>query len=102
MPELAVSDLKTEATNFDKVLTALQINSDGQVIDQYGINVGDLILTGYQKGSEKKVLSESDSINSAFGQLEYRADTLEADLNIIQGILNDDQLAQWGAAEENV
>ena len=102
LPNLAVSDLKTEATNFDKVLTALQINSDGQVIDQYGINVGDLVLTGYQKGTEKKVLSESDSINSAFGQLEYRADTLEVNLNTIQGILNTDQLAQWSAAEENV
>ena len=70
---LDFTDPNANTTQFISKIT----QSDGKIsIERH--NAGDLVLTGYAIATAKTAISTTDTINSAFGKLEYRLDILQA------------------------
>lgn len=60
------------------VLTSLEVSADSQSIVANSSDVGTLQLTGYAIATAKTAILTTDTINSAFGKLEYRLDILQS------------------------
>ena len=78
VPKPSLNDLQATSSS---VLTGLQMEDATGAITQTNDNVGNLALTGYTVGTEIKDISSSDTINSAFGQAQFRIKALENNLN---------------------
>lgn len=64
------------------VLTGISLAPTTGAFTQTNANVGTLKLTGYGLATAKKDIAATDTINGAFGQTQYRINTLESDLAI--------------------
>ena len=70
---LDFADSNANTTQFISKIT----QSDGKIsVERH--NAGDLVLTGYAVATAKTAISATDTINSAFGKLEYRLNILQA------------------------
>ena len=71
---LDFDDTDANITQFISKIT----QTDGKIsVERH--NAGDLVLTGYSVATAKAAITATDTINSAFGKVEYRLDILQAD-----------------------
>ena len=71
---LDFADTNANTTQFISKIT----QTDGKIsVERH--NAGDLVLTGYSVATAKTAITTADTINSAFGKVEYRLDILQAD-----------------------
>lgn len=63
---------ETEEELKGNVLIDLFLNSKEGIFTKKPAYVGNLTLTGYSKGTNKEVIMNTDSINQAFGKLQFR------------------------------
>lgn len=71
---LDFADTNANTTQFISKIT----QTDGKIsVERH--NAGDLVLIGYAVATTKTAISATDTINSAFGKVEYRLDILQAD-----------------------
>ena len=71
---LDFTDPNTNTTQFISKIT----QTDGKInVERH--NAGDLVLTGYSVATAKTAITAADTINSAFGKVEYRLNILQAD-----------------------
>lgn len=71
---LDFADTNANTTQFISKIT----QTDGKIsVERH--NAGDLVLTGYSVATAKTAITTADTINSAFGKIEYRLDILQAD-----------------------
>lgn len=71
---LDFADTGANITQFISRIT----QTDGKIsVERH--NAGDLVLTGYSVATAKTAITEVDTINSAFGKVEYRLNVLQAD-----------------------
>ena len=71
---LDFADPNANTTQFISKIT----QSDGKIsVERH--NAGDLVLTGYSVATAKTAITATDTINSAFGKVEYRLNVLQAD-----------------------
>lgn len=73
LPSLAITNGTT-----GNVLTSLGVSADGQSIVANSSDIGTLQLASYTIATAETAISATDTINSAFGKLEYRLDILQA------------------------
>lgn len=67
----------------------LAVNEYGQLDSQ---NPGELTLAGYEVGKEAKAIQSSDTINEAFGKIEFKVNVLNADASTVGSVAH--QIAQ--------
>ena len=71
---LDFADTNANTTQFISKIT----QTDGKInVERH--NAGDLVLTGYSVATAKAAITATDTINSAFGKVEYRLNILQAD-----------------------
>lgn len=71
---LDFADTNANTTQFISKIT----QTDGKInVERH--NAGDLVLTGYSVATAKTAITTTDTINSAFGKVEYRLNILQAD-----------------------
>ena len=71
---LDFADTNANNTQFISKIT----QTDGKIsVERH--NAGDLVLTGYSVATAKTAITTTDTINSAFGKVEYRLNILQAD-----------------------
>lgn len=71
---LDFADTNANTTQFISKIT----QTDGKInVERH--NAGDLVLTGYSVATAKTAITATDTINSAFGKVEYRLNILQAD-----------------------
>ena len=71
---LDFTDSSANTTQFISKIT----QTDGKInVERH--NAGDLVLTGYSVATTKTAITTADTINSAFGKVEYRLNVLQAD-----------------------
>ena len=71
---LDFTDSSANTTEFISKIT----QTDGKIsVERH--KAGDLLLTGYSVATAKTSITATDTINSAFGKVEYRLDILQAD-----------------------
>ena len=71
---LDFTDSSANTTQFISKIT----QTDGKInVERH--NAGDLVLTGYSVATAKAAITTTDTINSAFGKVEYRLNILQAD-----------------------
>lgn len=71
---LDFTDSSANTTEFISKIT----QTDGKIsVERH--KAGDLLLTGYSVATAKTAITAADTINSAFGKVEYRLDILQAD-----------------------
>ena len=71
---LDFADTNANTTQFISKIT----QTDGKInVERH--NAGDLVLTGYSVATSKTAITTTDTINSAFGKVEYRLNILQAD-----------------------
>lgn len=71
---LDFADTGANITQFISKIT----QTDGKIsVERH--NAGDLALTGYSVATAKTAITAADTINSAFGKIEYRLNVLQAD-----------------------
>ena len=71
---LDFTDSSANTTEFISKIT----QTDGKInVERH--NAGDLVLTGYSVATAKTAITTTDTINSAFGKVEYRLNVLQAD-----------------------
>lgn len=71
---LDFADTNANTTQFISKIT----QTDGKIsVERH--NAGDLVLTGYSVATAKAAITAADTMNSAFGKVEYRLNILQAD-----------------------
>lgn len=71
---LDFTDSSANTTQFISKIT----QTDGKInVERH--NAGDLVLTGYSVATAKAAITAADTMNSAFGKVEYRLNILQAD-----------------------
>lgn len=71
---LDFADINANTTQFISKIT----QTDGKIsVERH--NAGDLVLTGYSVATAKAAITAADTMNSAFGKVEYRLNILQAD-----------------------
>ena len=74
IPALSVSDTATE-----QIVTDITVETNGQYLEISRKNIGDFVLINYSTATTKDTIDDSDTLNSALGQIVYQLDVLNAD-----------------------
>lgn len=79
--QLPLPSLNDLSATDSSVVTGISMNDATGAITQTNSDVGNLKLTGYSIATENKDIATTDSINQAFGQSQFRINSLEKSLN---------------------
>lgn len=74
IPSLSISD-----TSSEQIVTDIAVENNGQYLEISRKNIGDFVLINYSTAEAKDTIDNSDTLNSALGQIVYQLDVLNAD-----------------------